>query len=172
MVCAEGRADTPADGESNAAGGNTASGLPLGDTLGSLLDATGGALTDRTDSVLNLDRLLSGVTNTTSLDSLGLGLLNLNVSALVPDASCPGGGLLNADLNLAGICVGAQVLTADNVANLCVLQPGGCCCSPGNHRFHRHWQPNRGSICAYEALCMYTWRFCMSECTLTAFQKR
>ena len=114
------------------AGGNTASGLPLGNTVGSLLSATGGSLTDRNGSVLNLKGLLSGASNATSLDSLGLGLLNLNVSALVPDISCPNGGLLNADLNLAGICVGAQVVTSDNVANVCVQQASGCCCSPGD----------------------------------------
>ena len=115
------------------AGGNTASGLPLGGTVGSLLNATlGGTLTDSTGSVLKLNLLNGkGITNTTTLDSLGLGLLNLDVSALVNDTSCPGGGLLNANLNLAGICVGAQVVSPSGVANLCVEQNGKCCCSPG-----------------------------------------
>jgi hypothetical protein len=116
---------------SRAAGGNTASGLPLGSTLTSLLNATGGILSDNNGSVLKLASLLGGADNSTSLSSLGLGRLNLNVSALLQDPSCPGGGLLNPSLNLGNTCVGAQVLTSDNIANLCVQQAGGCCCSPG-----------------------------------------
>lgn len=80
--------------------------------------------------MLNLDRLLGGTTNSTLLSSLGLNFLNLNTTALLPDASCPGGGLLNPSLGLGSTCVGVQVLNGD-VANLCVLQNGGCCCSPG-----------------------------------------
>jgi hypothetical protein len=51
----------------------------------------------------------------------------------VNDTSCPGGGLLNPLLNLGDTCLGAQVITAGNIANICVQQSGGCCCSPGDH---------------------------------------
>jgi hypothetical protein len=88
-------------------------------------------MSDNNGSVLKLASLLGGADNSTSLSSLGLGLLNLNVSALLQDPSCPGGGLLNPSLNLGNTCVGAQVLTSDNIANVCVQQTGGCCCSPG-----------------------------------------
>jgi hypothetical protein len=81
--------------------------------------------------VLNLTGLLAGKDNSSSLSSLGLGLLNLNVNALLADSSCQGGGLLNPELNLGDLCVGAQVVTAGNIANLCVQQNGTCCCSPG-----------------------------------------
>jgi hypothetical protein len=89
-------------------------------------------LTDNSSSVLNLNRVLGDADNSTSLSSLGLGFLNLNVNALVNDTSCPGGGLLNPLLNLGDTCLGAQVITTGNIANLCVQQPGGCCCSPGD----------------------------------------
>ena len=114
------------------AGGLTNSGTPLGNTLGSLVDATGGVLSDRNGSVLNLDNLLRGTDNSTLLSSLNLGFLNLNTTALLPDASCPNGGLLNPALGLGTTCVGAQVITSENVANLCVQQNGNCCCSPGD----------------------------------------
>jgi hypothetical protein len=113
------------------AGGNTATGLPLGSTLGSLLSATNGSLSDRNGSILTFASLLSGANASTPLSSLGLGLLNLNVSALLQDPSCPGGGILNPSLNVGNICVGAQVITSDNIAKVCVQQSGGCCCSPG-----------------------------------------
>lgn len=106
----------------------------LGNTVGSLLSATGGILRDSNGSLLNLNGLLGGTnTNDTLLSSLGLGQLNLNVTALLPDASCPNGGLLNAALGLGDLCVGAQVITEGNIANLCVEQDGTCCCSPGEY---------------------------------------
>ena len=112
------------------AGGLTSSGTPLGNTVGSLLNATGGALTDQSGSVLKLN-LLNGTDNTTLLSTVNLGYLNLNTTALLPNPSCPNGGLLNPALGLGTTCVGAQVITSGNVANVCVEQNGNCCCSPG-----------------------------------------
>jgi hypothetical protein len=116
------------------AGGITASGLPLGNTIGSLLNVTGGLMTANDGNVLNLGGLLTGG-NDTLLDTLGLGSINLAAAALVPSATCPGGGLLNAQLNLGAVCVGAEVITAGQIANICVLQNGTCCCSPGKQPF-------------------------------------
>jgi hypothetical protein len=69
--------------------------------------------------------------NNTLLSGSGLSNITLNVSALVPDLSCPNGGLLNVNLGLGSLCAGVVVIGDNGVLQVCVQNDASCCCSPG-----------------------------------------
>ena len=76
--------------------------------------------------------LAAGNTNSTLLSSLGLQTINLTVDALVPNPSCPNGGLLNTALGLGNNCAGITVSNSNGALQTCaLLQDNSCCCSSG-----------------------------------------
>ena len=76
--------------------------------------------------------LVAGSTNGTLLSALGLQNIDLTVDALLPNPSCPNGGLLNTALGLGNTCTGITVANNDSLLQTCgLLQDGSCCCSSG-----------------------------------------